>query len=207
MGSPNIIRRTVLAIGFVALSLGLSLPAGATLLTDTIDISTDFGFPLVTATDNGVLVGAGVELTQGGGSSHDTQDFLYNIGDSIDIGASTITFNFAAEPTGAFPFAFTSIFSDLDWVGFPTFGLVGVTIVDPDSVLSPGAQANVLTASSFDFQGTANIPGGQSISFSLELDFQDQDTPVPGVPEPAILPLLAAGLMGLLYGRRRKPKP
>lgn len=194
-------KKLMLAMAAVVLHLGFSAPANATLIGDTINISSDFGFPVATATDNNVLVGAGVELAQGDGSSHDTQDFLFNPGDSIDIGASIITFTFAADtlPT----FSFITNFSSLDWVGQPNVvGLTGVNILDPGNVVLAGAQINNLTSDSFQFQGTVDISTTAPVSFQLELVVDH--TPVGGVSEPPVLPLLTLGLLGLLAGVRRK---
>lgn len=208
-------KATVVSVAAAMLSIGLSLPAGATLIGDTIDISSSFGAPLSEPTDSNVLVGAGAELTQGDNSNHDLgpdgtdasgDDFLFNTGDAIDVGDSSITFSFAPD---TIIFAFITTFSDLDWIGFPdAIGLVGASISDPSGLLLSGAQANVIDGSTLEFQGSAdliNISVLTSFTINLEVDHSSPPPPPTDVPEPGTLATFALGLMGiLLFARRRR---
>ena len=101
------------AIPFVAaaLSLGLSLPANATLIGDTITITSQANSPVDTWTDT-VVVGTGIELngdlsTTDHAASSNNQNFdaLFP-GDFIDVGANSITFNYAALGGFGFDYSF-----------------------------------------------------------------------------------------------------
>ena len=120
-------------------------------------------------------------------------------GDFIDVDGTFITINYAALAGGPTQYAFIIEFTGLDWL--PTAGtLIGVTIDDPGTTLVAGFISDV-TSSSFEFQGTVNIVEGANFTFNLIATHD----PV-GMPEPATVPLLAIGLLGLFYGTRRRRK-
>ncbi len=188
------------AVMVAGLSLGLSLPASATLIGDTITITTTANIPVDTWTDN-VLVGAGVELVGGDASNHSNtfqgQNFTALFpGDSIDVGANSITFVYAALGAPSFPYAFIVDFSGLDWL--PIAGTLQNVVVAGGDVGLVGSNISLIMASSFQFQGSVDLANGAN--FTLDL------TATHGVPipEPAALPLFAAGLMGLMYCLRRR---
>lgn len=185
-------------IGTAAI-LALCTPAKATLIGQTIQVTSETGFPPLTVMDS-VVVGLGAELDGNiGGSQHTDQFFLFP-GDTIDIGESSITFTFA--PVAGFEFAFISTFEDLIWADVAG-EVTGVEILDPNGVVNLGAQANVLTPSSIQFQGTVDLDGGAT--FTLDLDVTHEvPPPAAAISEPTTLPLFAAGLMAFAFLARRR---
>ena len=68
--SLTILKRAALSAAVAgALAFGSVLPANATLIGDTVTVTTTQGFPLQTYVDN-VAVGVGPELVGGDGSNH-----------------------------------------------------------------------------------------------------------------------------------------
>lgn len=184
-----------------ALMLGQSAPAGASLIGDTITIFHDYGFPpgSFTATDN-VVVGAGVELSGDGTNDHSDDglnSFLFP-GDFIDVAGDSISYHFG--PAGfTFLYAFTAVYSGLDWL--PTPGtLDDVTLQDTDGKVLAGFQFSNITASGFEFQGTVDITNGANFSFLLDASHEP-----PTVPEPATvwMFLMAIGALGAAGVRQR----
>lgn len=191
------LKKFALGATILVTAMGLSLPAGATLIGDTITITSSANAPLDTWTDT-VVVGAGNELT-GGVFSTDNHAgpgpilaHLYD-GDFYDIGANSITINYAAI-AGFLPYAFESIFSDLDWIGIPG-SLTGVSIAAGGTGLS-ASNISGIHAGGFTFQGTVDLVTGANFTLDLTTDHD--------IPEPAILPLLAVGLLGLMVSMRRR---
>ena len=188
------------AIPFVAaaLSLGLSLPANATLIGDTITITSTANLPVDTWTDT-VIVGAGNELdgnvvgTDHVDASNGQKFAALFAGDFIDVGANSITFNFAAF-TGGFLYAFKTDFLDLDWTDMPGI-LQGVTLATGATGLIGWNIENV-TADSFEFQGTVDLVNGAN--FTLDLTADHSPNPV---PEPASILLFGVGLLGMSCAR------
>ena len=190
------------ALGAVILTaaMGLALPASATLIGDTVTISSQANAPLDTWTDN-VLVGGGIELTAGDGSNHSLAGpffaHLFSPGDSIDIGANSITMNFTDLGAAGFPYAFQTIFSGFDWTDTPG-SLQGVVLAAGATGLT-AFNISAINASGFTFQGTVDLVNGAN--FTLDL-LTVHDDPLP-VPEPGTLALLGAGLLGLFMRRKR----
>lgn len=195
------------AIGAAALAaagFAVAPPAQATLFGDTVTVTSEANAPLDTWTDN-VVVGAGVELQGGDSSNHANTNQGQNFpalfpGDSIDIGANSITFTFAALGGGLFPYPFITTFSDLDWTDAPST-LQSVAVAAGASGLTSPIIDNV-TEHSFRFQGTVELSTGANFTLDLTREIIQQ----PRVPEPATLPVLAAGLIGLMIAgvRRRR---
>ena len=197
----NFKKATLTAVVAAALSLGLSLPANASLIGDTITITSMANFPVDTWTDI-VVVGAGVELVGGDASNHSNtfqgQNFAALFpGDSIDVGANSITFVYAALGGPSFPYAFIVDFSGLDWL--PIAGTLQQVVVAGGDMGLVGSNISLIMASSFQFQGSVDLANGAK--FTLDLTATHDEIVV---PEPAALPLFAAGLMGLMYCLRRR---
>lgn len=193
-------KKCALSTVMLATIVGLSLPVSATLIGDTITIESSANAPLDTWTDS-VLVGGGVELSTGDGSNHalggPTFPHLFTLGDSYDIGANSITINFAALGSAAgFAYAFTSIFSDFDWTDMP--GSLQSVVISAGATGLVASNISAVHAGGFTFQGTVDLVNGAN--FTLDL------TAVHNVPVPApmTLPILLAGLFGLTAYVRRK---
>lgn len=94
---------------------------------------------------------------------------------------------------------FTVTFSDLDYVGFPTYVLADVT--SAYDTLGGGAGLSVsFTDDSFELSFT-NFEVTESRELGLDLVFEEDD-PVTPIPEPASLTLLALGAAGLALKRK-----
>ena len=216
----------------VGLGAVAALPTGAnaSLIGDTITITTTASTPLDTWTDT-VVVGAGAELfgvedatdltkppypdngsifqhanpvlatgSEAGGGAIFPDLFA---GDSIDVGANSVTFIYAALGSSlGFNYAFITTFTGLDWVGADGPGtLVSVAFASGATGLVSGAQANFIDASSFEFQGTVDLVNGANFT----IDLTAVHTPISAVPIPAALPLFLSALAGLGFvGWRRR---
>jgi hypothetical protein len=199
----NFNKATLTAVVAAALSLGLSLPASASLIGDTITITSEANIPLDTWTDL-VVVGAGAELAGGDASNHanTNQGQIFAAlfpGDFIDVGASSITINYAALGGFGFPYAFITDFSDLDWTDTPGT-LQNVTLAASATGLT-AFNISMITPNSFQFQGTVDLVNGANFTLDLTANHDGVQ-----VPESATLPLFAAGLMGLMHCLRRRRK-
>ncbi len=94
---------------------------------------------------------------------------------------------------------FTVTFSDLDYVGFPTYVLTDVS--SAYDTLGGGAGLSVsFTDDSFELTFT-NFEVTESRELGLDLVFEEDDPSTP-VPEPASLTLLAMGAAGLALKRK-----
>jgi hypothetical protein len=189
----------VAVVGWVALPTG----AKASLVGDTITVFSQANIPVDTWTDS-VLVGAGVELAGGDGSDHASAVGGNNFaalfpGDFIDVGASSITINYAALGGFGFPYAFITDFSDLDWTDTPGT-LQNVTLAASATGLT-AFNISMITPNSFQFQGTVDLVNGANFTLDLTANHDGVQ-----VPESATLPLFAAGLMGLMHCLRRRRK-
>jgi len=181
--------------------LGFCLPAHATLIGDTVTVTTEANFPTDTWTDS-VLVTSGIEL-----DGSDTTSTLQHVnptqgqnyaalyaGDYIDIGADSITIHYAALGEFGFNYAFIIYFSDLDWTDSPGT-LTGVSLASGASGLNSGWQISSLSADAFTFQGTVDLVTGANFTLNLAVT-HDQ---VSDVPEPMSLYLLGLGLLFLAF--------
>ena len=94
---------------------------------------------------------------------------------------------------------FTVTFSDLDYVGFPTYVLTDVS--SAYDTLGGGAGLSVsFTDDSFELTFT-NFEVTESRELGLDLVFEEDDPSTP-VPEPASITLLAMGAAGMALKRK-----
>ncbi len=209
----NLKKATLIAVVAAALSLGLSIPASATLIGDTITITTQANVPLDTWSDS-VLVGAGIEMmgvadpfafvpfSDTGSAINHANPFLSGaqfphlfLNDFYDIGASSITIHYEALGGPEFLYAFNTDFSDLDWTDMPGT-LQNVTVASESTGLVNPPNISMITASSFRFQAQVDLATGANIILNLIAVH---------VPEPTTLSLATLALLGLLaHGRRRR---
>lgn len=196
--SFHTIKKSVLGAAAVgALSVGLSLPVSATLIGDTITITSMANVPLDTWSDEMVMVGAGNELQGGGISNHANtnqgQVFAHLFpGDFYDIGASSIRIFYAALGSSGFPYAFQSEFLDLDWQGTP--GSLEAVSIAPGAIGLSGSNISMITPNSFTFQATVDLVTGADFTLNLTAVH---------VPEPTTCGLALAATLFLAIGRRR----
>ena len=196
----NFKKATLTAVVAAALSLGLSLPASASLIGDTITIESQANVPLDIWTDT-VVVGAGAELDGNvAGTDHvdaaNGQGFAALFpGDFIDVGANSITIHYEALGGPEFLYAFNTDFSDLDWTDMPGT-LQNVTVASESTGLVNPPNISMITASSFRFQAQVDLATGANIILNLIAVH---------VPEPTTLSLATLALLGLLaHGHRRR---
>ncbi|MFK7886489.1 MAG: VPLPA-CTERM sorting domain-containing protein [Gammaproteobacteria bacterium] len=172
-------------IVFSGLATGLLMFSGASasassLLGDSIDVTLAGGIVLE---DFGVIVGDDVELL-GGDASTAWGGFLF-VGESIDIGADTISMAFDL-PLGD---GGMLTFSDLDFGA----GIGGVTLT---STIPAVQQANVsFTSDSITLDLSAWFAEGGGGTLDLQLQ---------AVPVPAAVWLFGSALLGFGGLRRRK---
>ena len=205
------------ALIVTAAIMGLSLPASADPITaiTEVTITTTASIPVDTWMDT-VMVIAGAELAAGDTSSHANTSavavfpHLFSAGDSIDIGANTVTNSWAAIGAGfGFPYAYQSVYSGIVWDDGPTTTLQTVVFNAGASFGVIGINISNIVADGFTLQATVDLINGANLVLDLTHLHDPGPGPGPGpgpmpVPEPATLPLLVAGLLGLVASMRRK---
>jgi len=193
----NFKKATLTAVVAAVLSLGLPLPAIASLIGDTITITSTANVPVDTWTDM-VVVGAGSEISGDDLSNHANtfqgQGFAALFpGDFIDVGASSITINYAPLGSGGFNYAFVTDYLDLDWTDMPGT-LQSVMLADGATGLV-ASNISMITANSFQFQGTVDLTTGANFTLNLTAVH---------VPEPTTLTLATLALLGISYRRGKR---
>ena len=188
----------ILAIGPMA--------ANATLIGDTVTVTTSANIPVDTWTDN-ILVGAGIEMAAGDGSNHANMNqgqayaHLFSLGDSLDIGATSITSNWAALGASlGISYSYIMVFSGFDWQDAPSGATLQNVLLAAGATGLVGINISNIVADGFELQATVDLVNGAN--FTLDLTHLHPD-PQP-VPEPGTLALLGIGLLGMGLARRRK---
>jgi hypothetical protein len=195
----------ILAIGPMA--------ANATLIGDTVTVTTTANIPVDTWIDN-VLVGAGIEMTAGDGSNHANTNqgqifpHLFSFGDSLDIGATSITTNWAALGVGGFIYSYNMVFSGFDWQDEPFGATLETVLLGIGATGLVGLNISNILDDGFTLQASVDLSTGSNFTLDLTHLHPDPDPdpdpdPTP-VPEPGTLALLGIGLFGMGLARRRR---
>lgn len=178
------IQQLASVLAVVALA-GTLLPASAeaTLIGDTINAQ--------------LLDATGATLFEGSSEVGAGAEFLVDLGNGTatqaDFDAENLYLSFIGE---GFYDPFTWIFSDLDWVG------QSGAIVDVRPVDTP-AESTIVSFTEDSFVVSSDLGRLEGDPLTDIFHIQARHFPNGNVPEPGVLVLLAAGLVGLARTRRR----
>lgn len=190
-------KNHVYAGAILLFSLSLALPARATLEGDVINGSasglTTFNTGLQTIVFDFDPEYTGTLDLNDDGNVVFTTDFLF-FGDSLFI-----TMEHGVSGSTQFMSNFTVTFTDLDYIGFPTYVLSDVISVS-DTLGSGTGLAVGFTDDSIELSFT-NFEVTENREIELGLIFEEDD-PVTPIPEPASSVLLTLGLIGMAVRRR-----
>ena len=190
-------KNPIIFCAALLLCLSLALPARATLEGDPIDGSATGLTTFNTGTETVVFdfdpeFGGTLDLFGDGSVNFNTSFFIF--GDDL-----TIFIEHDISGSTQYMSDFTVTFSDLDYVGFPTYVLSDV--ISNYDTLGGGAGLSVsFTDDSLELS-FANFEIPESRELQLGLVFEE-DGPVTPIPEPASLTLLALGACGLALKRK-----
>lgn len=210
------IRRSVLAtaIGVCTLWAAAMAPAHASLVGTTVDVTFDSpNDGPFTASNTGVLVGAGVEITAGDGSDVGDNAMLPGAGVSefIDIGDFSITLRLLAGDSGPPPITGWGtnaryIFSGLGIAGFDIVGVTATSLFGITNFDSSWASFDSPSQVSFrvDLVEFAAGVGGVSAYGDVSLTLQTRPNGGGTVPEPGSLALVAMAMLSLWGASRRR---
>lgn len=172
-----------------------STAARATLIGDEISVSTpNFGVvnvvgepPLPTVISDTIIVRDGRELAFNDGSNLDR--LFFSSGDSIDIGAASISVTFG------FGFDRSFTFSGLDWTGNPSGVITDVQLVDAQTT-SPLDRVTNIEFTDHDIRIGFFTRGNSAFEFALTAS----DSPA-SLPAPQSLLLVGLGLLSMSWRR------
>lgn len=168
MQKVRLIIAAILAIG----PLAVHATVGATLEGDTVTVTTTANVPLDTWIDN-IVVGAGIEMTAGDGSNHANTNqgqvfpHLFTAGDSLDIGANSITTNWAALEASGFIYSYNMIFSDLDWTDSEAGAALESVTLAAGATGLVGINISNVTSDGFTLQASVDLTTGSNFTLDL----------------------------------------
>jgi hypothetical protein len=151
----------------------------ATLEGDTVTVTTQANIPVDTWSDD-VLVGAGVEMTAGDASNHAninqgqvfphlfTEDLIDpTAGDSLDIGATSITTNWAELGAAGFIYSYNMVFSDLNFTDDEAGAALESVELAADAMGLIGINISNITADGFTLQASVDLSTGSNFTLDL----------------------------------------
>lgn len=195
-------KNTIFAGAVLLACLSLATVAHADLEGDLIDGAatglTTFGPASTTVAFDFVPEFSGTQDLYGDGSVNFETDFTF-YGDSLFL-----TFEHDISGSTQYMSDFTVTFSDLDYLGSPTFVLTDVTSLSDTLALDPGAGLSVLfTDDSLTLSFTNFEVQNEFREIELGLVFDEAGDPnTPVVPVPAALPLGALGMAAVALKRK-----
>ena len=164
------------------------MAANATLVGDTVTVTTTANVPVDTWTDD-VVVGAGIEMTAGDGSNHANTNqgqvfpHLFSTGDSLDIGATSITTNWAALGGLGFVYSYNMIFSGFDWTDAPSGATLQSVVLAAGSTGLVGINISNIVSDGFTLQASVDLVNGANFTLDLTHAHPDPDTDGDGVTD------------------------